>query len=193
MDQKESVVSASETRDRITDLRDLTKGVGNLKVGFNVKNLSKDALAKKNKDAGALSRENRTLSYQSTAPPNESSAASVCSAPPQNEATDAAVTVGVDDAAVTWQDAVWHPDIPVRGPELEANEQWVKWIEQVVECSMAAFENDCCELVSKRSKFMLGVLATPAGDFLGFSVYKLNRGQGNLCIAKIAVPEQYAF
>jgi len=136
-------------------------------------------------DEGMLSKDTRTTSFQSTAPPSGiSSAASVCSAPPQSEPSSST-------AICAWQDAIWTTDIPARGPELEANPQWSEWVKQVVECSELAFENNCLEMISKRSKFKLAILSAPTGEFLGFSVYKVNRGAGNLTIGKIAVSEAH--
>jgi len=135
-------------------------------------------------DMGALCLQTRTTSFQSTiAPP--SSAPSECAEAPCIERAP---------APCTWQDAVWTTDVPARGPELEANPEWKEWVAKVEKCSKNAFDNNCLEMVSKRQKFKLAVLTAPTGEFLGFSVYKINRGAGNLTIGKIAVsPDQRGY
>lgn len=136
-----------------------------------------------NDDAGLLTKKARTTSFQSTVAP--SSRAESCAASVRSRRSPSCERA---PAPCIWQDAVWTPDVPVRGPELEQGEAvWKEWVAKVQELSALAFENDCLEMVSKKSKFKLAVLTAPTGEFLGFSVYKVNRGAGNLTIGKIAI------
>jgi ribosomal protein S18 acetylase RimI-like enzyme len=170
---EENMAMIAEGRDEIADLASGLKAAG----------------LSMNNEAGVLTKASRTTSFQSTAAPI-SSAASVCS--------EAAKSLGPCD----WQskslrnclkkEAVWTLDIPVRGPDLEsASEQYQTWVQQTEECSEVAFDENAMEMISKKSKFKLAILSAPNGDFLGFAIYKMNRGQGSLTIGKIAVSLDY--
>jgi len=138
-----------------------------------------------NDDAGLLTKKTRTTSFQSTAAPSSARAES-CT--PSTRSKTRSPSRERAPAPCAWQDAVWTVDVPVRGPELEEGEAvWKEWVTNVEKISQAAFESNCLEMISKKSKFKLAVLTAPTGEFLGFSVYKVNRGAGNLTIGKIAV------
>jgi ribosomal protein S18 acetylase RimI-like enzyme len=160
---EEKMAMIAEGRDEIAELASGLKAAG----------------LSNNNEAGVLTKASRTTSFQSTAAPI-SSAASVCSEP--------AGSLGPCD----WQEAVWTLDIPVRGPDLErASQQYQTWVQKTEECSEVAFDENAMEMISKKSKFKLAILSAPNGDFLGFAIYKMNRGQGSLTIGKIAVSLDY--
>lgn len=121
-----------------------------------------------------LTKESRTFSMSTAATSTLSSGASVSSTTPAENFCIA-------------NDAILTLEVPARGPEMEKNEQFVQWIKQVEDCSEVAFGGNCLDMISKKSKFKLGILSTPTGDMLGFVIYKFNRNARSLTIGKVAV------
>jgi ribosomal protein S18 acetylase RimI-like enzyme len=137
-----------------------------------------------------LSREGRTVSISTTATSSTkafSSAASACSAVPEHRASKTSII----SAPCLAQDAILTMEVPVRGPEFDKNEQAMRWIPEIEAASQVAFDENCLEMISKKSKFKLGVLSAPCGDLLGFIVYKINRNQRSFTIGKVAVRVEF--